>query len=889
MSFDMNFQDPGKGLLRSFTVDSNVLGQSEAYTTLDIISIEIWLRCDWTTVGDDDHCLLHMAGDRLDRTGSVRGEFALFISPDRKLLKIRRSPLTGTTVHEDQIEVPFNDGKFHFLTLHLRALNPHVPGRPDRHMRFSIDPTSVVAGKEIGVTDTSVSLVNGLPMALNFRLQEVVVGKRLPADHDSKTQFTGVIARLAFWGIEQTRPDAYNPEDLDDCHPLDAGVIGFLGSEQKTSPTMSFEFNEPTPQGLWILRGTNEKMPDQITDPDGLAKEDHVLYKMPNYVAFSEYEFDGQNFGLLLLDSEHFATLLPTATPNQWASSEKGHGSEFAVKLATSWEVVDQEDGSFELEQVMRVTESKAQLLPVGSYKRPAEVNFFGNVDQRWGDQFLHKPANFEFSLRGWNLTKVEDPIDPTDLGMKQFLFNPPALNSRDYTVTSVGAVPQGLHWEPRPVAHGSSKSVFASSGGELTSAMQASAGIKVCAEAGVESPVGGFTAGGSVNVRAGGELETKHMYDFETTKAVTSSWISQFVLVLDRARMVKNLDHDDDSASGFRKAVRKFARDVKSPPPTAEGQPDYITQFIDFWGTHYPYAICYGAKGYRISSLTQSSVQNAVDNGLSLQAGFEEHVKAEGGFAGVKGKASLSVSVDAEMHKKSGEMVKSMDRTELGEWKSYGTSTGADGVVSASEREALPMLLNLREIPELLGPPFFTDWDTAVMARRELRDGLKKYFKTHPAKQENSLRQDRVMTVVMIKRLKPFTTPMAAELLGTVPPGTFKFFGPKGALEGSFDVSNGAGEQDFRMMAKTGHLVEISFEPSDKGLVVKPERFPFGFKSDESGSPPEAPFIRTVESFPVEFSLTNSANVVSGISLNFKWRCSAAADFSKGPPKAPE
>lgn len=282
--------------------------------------------------------------------------------------------------------------------------------------------------------------------------------------------------------------------------------------------------------------------------------------------------------------------------------------------------------------------------------------------------------------------------------------------------------------------------------------------------------------------------------------------------------------------------------------------------------------------------------MQNALDKGLSLQAGFEEHVKAEGGFAGVKGTASLGMSADAAFSQKSGEMVRSMTRDELGEWKSYGTTSGADGgVVHASERGALPMLLNLREISELLGPPFFIDWDTAVMARRELRDGLKKYFKTHPPKQANSLRQDRVMTVVSGKRLRPFTTPMAAELLGTVPPGTFKFFVPTSALEGSFDVSNGAGEQDFRLMAKTGHLVQVSFEPSDKELVVTPDRFPFGFKADASGNPPEAPFIRTVESFPVEFSFTNAAKIISGISLNFKWRCSTPTDFSKGPPKAPE
>jgi hypothetical protein len=205
-------------------------------------------------------------------------------------------------------------------------------------------------------------------------------------------------------------------------------------------------------------------------------------------------------------------------------------------------------------------------------------------------------------------------------------------------------------------------------------------------------------------------------MYQSEKMYAEHTYFGSLYALVLDKSNAA--LTEDDSKTRGFRPDIKAYAKGRI----TAE-------QIFTRYGSHYANAVCYGVRGRARHAFTKERMSTLLQSCTKIGSGLES--KVSGGKlvkVGIGGGYSQS---DAQDDSK--EISQSSD-TEDQDYKCIGSSAcSIGGQPGEGSTTSVPVLLDLRPLPELLRPPFFTDYHIAVTARENLEGELKKYLSGSP------------------------------------------------------------------------------------------------------------------------------------------------------------
>ena len=153
------------------------------------------------------------------------------------------------------------------------------------------------------------------------------------------------------------------------------------------------------------------------------------------------------------------------------------------------------------------------------------------------------------------------------------------------------------------------------------------------------------------------------------------------------------------------------------------EGTPQSYQYIIDTFGTHYPYAVTYGAAAYAAQSFRQDTVAAWAVEGKSV------NVQAKAVIKGAEPGISYSRSEESSARESN---QYGIERTEFLAINSSG-SWSAEGF-TAHDNSGFPILLDLRPLEELLNPIYFADEPEVVnLVRPKLHAAIQRYLDGRP------------------------------------------------------------------------------------------------------------------------------------------------------------
>jgi hypothetical protein len=188
----------------------------------------------------------------------------------------------------------------------------------------------------------------------------------------------------------------------------------------------------------------------------------------------------------------------------------------------------------------------------------------------------------------------------------------------------------------------------------------------------------------GPVDLSAHYSTTTKDRIDNMYSKGLTYSQFdflkTEYALVVDKTNI--------KLSETFRTAVRDLnkTRDF-----------DY---FMSQFGTHYAYATTFGARGQRFNQMNKDEVMKLHETGTDVSIGAS--VGLNGGDAGA------SVGVDKETAKSHQDRMNKALAKEVEVFYCVGGTDCDSGKPTGQDR--VPVLLDLRPVSDLLGPPFYDD-----------------------------------------------------------------------------------------------------------------------------------------------------------------------------------
>jgi hypothetical protein len=345
-----------------------------------------------------------------------------------------------------------------------------------------------------------------------------------------------------------------------------------------------------------------------------------------------------------------------------------------------------------------------------GTYE---EAAYFGSIDrpQGLGDNFTVLPDGFQSVLGCVDITRV-DPADLSGIGCGATAAGPAlrsspifvgpntpatkgskAYRSYPYAGRNV-AVPIGWYYVGIGKAFGSSGSSIIQTGQDLMESTSASLGVN--------ASVNLFFVTASVKHNEKTEAKVENMYENQQTVSHFGYFSSDFAVMLDKQNVA---------------LTPEFISDVNAL--VRSRQPDYAF-FLERWGTHYVHAATFGQTGQLLTTFTSSQVSQMHSSGVDVSTAVSVGVSFDG--------MGASAGVDVDDAKAQSEKMHSLMGGEVGEWTCTGGST-CDGKQS-SAGNAPPVLLDLRPISDLVGPPFFRNVAPAQLfeTRKALAEHVAEY-----------------------------------------------------------------------------------------------------------------------------------------------------------------
>lgn len=302
----------------------------------------------------------------------------------------------------------------------------------------------------------------------------------------------------------------------------------------------------------------------------------------------------------------------------------------------------------------------------------------------------------------------MPDPFDSSHTGASNYIFDKPPDKSRCYVQAFGFAVPYGFKFVQTSFAEGRMHSALIANGSDLRSAATTSKSIK----ANVKGGCAFVSASLAFNYNSELGNTEEDMYNNEVMHSQHTFFSTLYTLVLDKPNVRFS---GKGSFKGFWPDIHEYAKGKTSG-----------AEIFANYGTHYAHAISFGARGKAQHSYTKETMSTMLQNCKKLGWGAEAKVSGKiGGFkGGVGGGYSQEDKADD---------MKKIDATtdfQEGTYECVGSSScNSSGEAHAVDQTAVPVLVDLRPITELVAPPLFDTYEMTVNVRRRLIADLMIYL----------------------------------------------------------------------------------------------------------------------------------------------------------------
>ena len=165
----------------------------------------------------------------------------------------------------------------------------------------------------------------------------------------------------------------------------------------------------------------------------------------------------------------------------------------------------------------------------------------------------------------------------------------------------------------------------------------------------------------------------------------------------------------------GFWPAIHEYAKGKTSG-----------AEIFSSYGTHYAHAICFGARGRARETYTKETMSTLLQNCKKIGWGAEAKISAN--IAGFKGGVGGGYS-QQDANDDSNKISATQDAKDSSYSCIGSSSCNSCGEGQVSDQHAVPVLLDLRPVTDLLAPPFFDTYEMTVNVRRRLMNDLMNYL----------------------------------------------------------------------------------------------------------------------------------------------------------------
>lgn len=330
---------------------------------------------------------------------------------------------------------------------------------------------------------------------------------------------------------------------------------------------------------------------------------------------------------------------------------------------------------------------------------------------ESWEDVFSRHADCVDLMLDGWNPSKMNAPPGIMESGATSAIFAPPRGGTAKRwkaAPNSDEVVPWSQIWTRRPATSRHVVRQKATSESELLSALSRGQSF------GMHDGATGLQQNQEVR------SQTETLYANELSYFLTDIVATEYALVQDKRNAV------------FEQKFLSALSTLRDGIEDREWR-DFLEQF----GTHYAYALTCGGRGFQRAAMEASSVARLLDQRVNINDAVS--MGAKGSIEGVDFDLGLDFSETEERELRS-KVSNALDR-ENSLTTCFGSVKCVSDDAQVVENDDIPVYVDLRPVWELLGPPFFTDFDTAVTLRNAVRKRIDATLKASPPRTDSSIR----------------------------------------------------------------------------------------------------------------------------------------------------
>lgn len=349
-----------------------------------------------------------------------------------------------------------------------------------------------------------------------------------------------------------------------------------------------------------------------------------------------------------------------------------------------------------------------------------------------------YQTDNFAANLKGYDVL-TQDTFLLMDNPKREVFAQP---GREDYRIQEKYAVPNGFNLRNELLQGNVFRRTFVSSESEIQQAESTSLG------ANAKISISGAVNSGLAGVPGAGEMsETGFSAGYSSTKSSAEAIregknVGQFVGYARTKSFALILDHATSDLSG---AFLTAVADAQN----FGNYDDLIREF----GTHYPYAVTYGASAKMTQDITEESFSRQLteSEGKRVEAELAIHGSLLGGFSSV---------TNDDLRGSSGKV-----GTEDGRFIAVGGNGSWDASGFARGERLAPILLDLRPLDELLNPINFPNQpEVYTRVRTELAQSINRYLASRARPLSNDRLIDRVTFVAPPPEPDPIPGPVAEQ-----------------------------------------------------------------------------------------------------------------------------
>lgn len=447
--------------------------------------------------------------------------------------------------------------------------------------------------------------------------------------------------------------------------------------------------------GYWRPQFEDHPQPDLSGCSDATDKQVCERHQ-GTYLRRPYFQIDITPDGKLVLISDGMLWAELTQNPQHASRFDIRFGESGTARLHLG------SDNCIGVDRCFEINRSSDTGLLANDVYTPMKLREPDDVSERTdGDNFSNIPVSFDLAVRCYDITKMdlEDFQNRADCQQHIFIELNEMKNTTDYYIsTNPGhgpvVVPLGWRYEQNDGGAGGGRTRILESESDVNHSESQKIGFK--------SGLNLLGLDFSFSRTKATKERVQDMADNKVTYAQYEFIQTHSALVLEKENARLNPDFHSLVANTLAK----------------QKKPNY-SRLIEKFGTHYSYATTMGATGRLFSRMTYESVVKLHESGTDIKTGMSAGVT----IPTEAGKVSESGDGNSAVSKSDQDQMKSILGDDFGQYVCFG-GTSCDGREAKGDAW-VPVLLDLRPLSDLLGPPFFQEIDSAKL--RELQTGLAK------------------------------------------------------------------------------------------------------------------------------------------------------------------